>query len=77
VVDSETLVIADNRKALAMAGIMGGDDSAVGDKTTDILLKAPGLIPWRLPVRHAIMASTQTPLTALSVESTQSFRLPL
>jgi phenylalanyl-tRNA synthetase beta chain len=34
------LVIADDKKALALAGIMGGADSAVGDHTQDILLEA-------------------------------------
>ncbi len=34
------LVIADDKKALALAGIMGGADSAVGDDTQDILLEA-------------------------------------
>lgn len=36
----DTLVIADHAKALAMAGIMGGNDSAVTDATTDILLES-------------------------------------
>jgi phenylalanyl-tRNA synthetase beta chain len=45
VVDSETLVIADQSKALAMAGIMGGDESAVGDDTTDILLESAWFNP--------------------------------
>ncbi|MEQ1776761.1 MAG: phenylalanine--tRNA ligase subunit beta, partial [Burkholderiales bacterium] len=34
------LVIADDRKALALAGIMGGADSAVGDATSDIVLES-------------------------------------
>ena len=38
--DSDTLVIADNDKALAMAGIMGGNDSAVSETTQDILLES-------------------------------------
>ena len=45
VVDSETLVIADNSKALAMAGIMGGDESAVGDNTADILFESAWFNP--------------------------------
>ena len=45
VVDSETLVIADQSKALAMAGIMGGDESAVGDDTTDILFESAWFNP--------------------------------
>ncbi|WP_119629517.1 phenylalanine--tRNA ligase subunit beta [Methylocaldum marinum] len=46
--DSDVLVIADQRKALALAGIMGGSDSAVGDVTTDIFIECafftPGVI---------------------------------
>ena len=34
------LVIADNRLPVAVAGIMGGADSEVGDATTDILLES-------------------------------------
>jgi phenylalanyl-tRNA synthetase beta chain len=35
-----TLVIADDSRALAVAGIMGGKDSAVDDTTTDIFLES-------------------------------------
>ncbi|UVW34135.1 phenylalanine--tRNA ligase subunit beta [SAR92 clade bacterium H455] len=45
VVDTQTLVIADNSKALAMAGIMGGDETAVGDDTTDILFESAWFNP--------------------------------
>ncbi|XID75329.1 phenylalanine--tRNA ligase subunit beta [Alkanindiges sp. WGS2144] len=38
--DDDVLVIADNSKALAMAGIMGGLDSSVTDTTTDIFLES-------------------------------------
>jgi phenylalanyl-tRNA synthetase beta chain len=42
------LVIADDKKALALAGIMGGADSAVSDATADIFLESaffdPGVI---------------------------------
>ncbi|HHF7345629.1 TPA: phenylalanine--tRNA ligase subunit beta [Legionella feeleii] len=39
------LVIADNKKALAMAGIMGGEDSAVQEHTTDIFLESAFFSP--------------------------------
>ncbi|MFT6011563.1 MAG: phenylalanyl-tRNA synthetase beta chain, partial [Candidatus Azotimanducaceae bacterium] len=45
VVATDTLVIADQSKALAMAGIMGGDKSAVGDDTTDILFESAWFNP--------------------------------
>jgi phenylalanyl-tRNA synthetase beta chain len=35
-----TLVIADESRVLAFAGVMGGEDSAVGDSTTDIFLES-------------------------------------
>ena len=38
--DKDMLVIADGRKALALAGIMGGAESAVSDDTTDIFLES-------------------------------------
>jgi phenylalanyl-tRNA synthetase beta chain len=34
------LVIADEKRALAVAGVMGGSDSEISDATTDILLEA-------------------------------------
>ncbi len=37
--DSETLVIADHDKVLAIAGVMGGMDSGVTDATTDLFLE--------------------------------------
>lgn len=42
---SDTLVIADAEKALALAGIMGGQDSAVGDATRDIFLESAFFAP--------------------------------
>ncbi|QQD16823.1 phenylalanine--tRNA ligase subunit beta [Spongiibacter nanhainus] len=41
----DTLVIADRSKALAMAGIMGGEGSAVGADTVDIFLEAAFFAP--------------------------------
>ncbi|MEO2281857.1 phenylalanine--tRNA ligase subunit beta [Pseudoalteromonas pernae] len=38
--NESTLVIADHNKALAMAGIFGGEKSGVTDSTTDILLES-------------------------------------
>jgi len=40
VFEDHVLVIADHRGPLAMAGIMGGDDSAVHDTTRDIVLES-------------------------------------
>ncbi|MGQ0658060.1 MAG: phenylalanine--tRNA ligase subunit beta [Chromatiales bacterium] len=47
----ETVVIADHRRAVALAGIMGGKDTAVGADSRDIFLEsaffAPGAIAGR------------------------------
>lgn len=37
--DNETLVIADDKQALALAGVMGGSESAVSDDTQDVFLE--------------------------------------
>ncbi|MBT4590906.1 MAG: phenylalanine--tRNA ligase subunit beta [Porticoccaceae bacterium] len=44
-VDKTTLVITDQSKALAMAGIMGGDESSVGNGTSDILFESAWFNP--------------------------------
>ncbi|HDK38211.1 MAG TPA: phenylalanine--tRNA ligase subunit beta, partial [Thiolapillus brandeum] len=41
----ETLLIADNEKPLALAGIMGGECSAVTESTRDILLESAFFMP--------------------------------
>ena len=46
-----TLVIADNSKALAMAGIMGGADSGVTESTKDILLESAYFAPLAITGR--------------------------
>jgi phenylalanyl-tRNA synthetase beta chain len=43
--DEQTLVIADAGQPLALAGIMGGDDSAVGESTRHILLESAFFTP--------------------------------
>jgi len=42
---TNTCVIADHDRALAMAGIMGGEDSAVSDTTTDLFLESAFFMP--------------------------------
>jgi phenylalanyl-tRNA synthetase beta chain len=43
--DPETLVIADERRALALAGVMGGRDSEIGPSTTEILIESAHFQP--------------------------------
>lgn len=43
--DASCLVVADQKKALALAGIMGGAGSGVGDSTADVLLESAYFAP--------------------------------
>lgn len=43
--DDDVLIIADQNKALAFAGVMGGEESAVDDETTDIFLECAFFTP--------------------------------
>jgi phenylalanyl-tRNA synthetase beta chain len=43
--DERDLVIADAEKPVALAGIMGGEDSEVDERTTDVLLEAANFEP--------------------------------
>jgi phenylalanyl-tRNA synthetase beta chain len=43
--DPATLVIADERRAVALAGVMGGMGSAISDETTDVVLEAANFEP--------------------------------
>jgi len=43
--DSDTLIISDHAQALALAGVMGGSDSAVSDATTRIFLECAFFSP--------------------------------
>lgn len=46
--NADNLVIADDKQALALAGIMGGDSSAVTDETKDILLESAFFTPDKI-----------------------------
>jgi len=43
--DSEMLIIADNKKPLAVAGIIGGQDSGINKETTEIILEVANFEP--------------------------------
>jgi len=43
--DAEALVIADDKQALALAGVMGGSESAVSDDTQDVFLECAFFTP--------------------------------
>ncbi len=43
--DTEALVIADDQQALALAGVMGGSESAVSDSTQDVFLECAFFTP--------------------------------
>ncbi len=44
-IDSDILVIADDDKALAMAGVMGGEESSITLETTELLLESAFFAP--------------------------------
>jgi phenylalanyl-tRNA synthetase beta chain len=48
---SDSMVIADEKKALALAGIMGGKESAVSETTRDIFLESAFFAPEKLAGR--------------------------
>jgi phenylalanyl-tRNA synthetase beta chain len=43
--DDETLVIADDARALALAGVMGGENSGVSDTTRNVFLESAFFVP--------------------------------
>ncbi|MDY0360471.1 MAG: phenylalanine--tRNA ligase subunit beta [Desulforegulaceae bacterium] len=45
ILDSEILMICDNEKKVAAAGIMGGENSEITDKTTKVLLESAYFFP--------------------------------
>jgi len=45
---AEDLVIADSERAIALAGVMGGANTEVGDATTDILIESAHFHPSRV-----------------------------
>ena len=51
--DEDVLVIADEKQALAMAGIMGGELSGVGDATKDLFLEAAYFNPRPINVSRS------------------------
>ena len=45
---ADTMVIADEKKALALAGIMGGEESAVSETTSNIYLESAFFVPEKI-----------------------------
>jgi len=63
--EADVLVIADESRPLALAGIMGGEESAVGDDTRDIFLECAFFTP------HLIMGKARR--FGLSTDSSHRF----
>lgn len=62
--DSEMLMICDNEKAVAIAGVMGGENSEITDKTKNILIEAAYFNP----------SSVRKTARKLSIHSDASYR---
>ena len=71
---ADTLVIADHQRALAIAGVMGGEHSGVSDSTRDLFLEAAFFDTIALAGKATPMACTPTPRIASSAASTASWR---
>src|SRR5207248_2268218 len=55
--DTDDLLIADARRAIALAGIMGGEETEVSERTTSVLLEAANFEPigiLRSSERHSL-----------------------
>jgi phenylalanyl-tRNA synthetase beta chain len=44
----DDLVIADGERAVALAGIMGGEDTEIGEESTEVLLEAANFEPYTI-----------------------------
>src|SRR4029078_13144878 len=42
------LMIADGERSVALAGIMGGEETEIGEHTTDVLLEAANFEPYTI-----------------------------
>lgn len=67
--DSDTLVIADHNKALAMGGSSAGNTPALTTKPKTCCWNARSSARCPLPAARAVMACTPMPLTAMSAAS--------
>ncbi len=71
--DAEDLVIADGRRAVALAGVMGGEDSEISPETTSIFLESANFDPGS--VRRSSMRHGRTESSARfekSLDATQA-----
>ena len=46
--DPDDLLIADAKRAIALAGIMGGEETEIAEATTDVLLEAANFDPYTI-----------------------------
>jgi phenylalanyl-tRNA synthetase beta chain len=73
-VDGQVGVIADDQAVESLAGIMGGDATAVSDDTRNIYIEAAFWWPRPSPAARAASTSRPTPATASSAAWTRSRR---
>ncbi len=63
--DAEMLVIADGRRAVAIAGVMGGEDSEISSETRDVLIESAYFAP------HSVRRTSR--LLGMRTDASQRF----
>ena len=71
--DPETLLIADQRGPLGLAGVMGGADSEIGEGTTDVIVESAIFDP--ISIRRTAFRYALRSEASLRFEKGQEFRL--
>ena len=71
--DPETLLIADQRGPIGIAGVMGGADSEVGEGTTDVIVESAIFDP--ISIRRTAFRYALRSEASLRFEKGQEFRL--
>ena len=71
--DPETLLIADERGPIGIAGVMGGADSEIGEGTTDVIVESAIFDP--ISIRRTAFRYALRSEASLRFEKGQEFRL--
>jgi phenylalanyl-tRNA synthetase beta chain len=72
----ENLVIADQDRAVAVAGVMGGEDTEINERTTDVLIESAYFNPQSIRHTARVLGLGEWQILRL-VRAPQAFRLAL